>query len=159
MFKGKIIKEVLAYSLAEVSKILDIQEKDILEFFKIRNYIVQYDEFWHPTILGLESGCVTSSTVKDVIGITEEGFSRIQKAFTVSIQKEETAEIETTIPMERTKGTMCRFAKLREMKDMFTLAAMKAESPDGKEIWIEKANLIQKQIDNLTDEEAMEIVQ
>ena len=88
MFKGKIIKEVLAYSLAEVSKILDIQEKDILEFFKIRNYIVQYDEFWHPTILGLESGCVTSSTVKDVIGITEEdGKNKAEKLFEKLIAK------------------------------------------------------------------------
>lgn len=53
---------------------------------------------------------------------------------------------------------MCRYAKYRAIKDNFIRAALRAECPKMKAIWIHKAEVMQSKIDNLSDSDAMEIV-
>lgn len=97
MFKGKIIKIVNAYSLYEVTEKLNISPDDVLEFLMIRKYILLIDGECYPTILGLESGCVVNSSSEDVIGITEEGFERIRKAFTPEFTQAEIEQIDAIV--------------------------------------------------------------
>lgn len=52
---------------------------------------------------------------------------------------------------------MCRYAKYREMKDNFIRAALRAECPKMKAIWIHNAEVMQSKIDNLSNSDAMEI--
>lgn len=53
---------------------------------------------------------------------------------------------------------MCKYAVLRDKKDSLIRAAIKAECPNMKAIWIHKAEKIQEKIDSLSDKEAMEII-
>ena len=78
-----MLQEIKVYSLADTAEKVGVPESDILDFLKLRNYVMQIEGYWYATILGVEKGCVIGSSVSDVICITEKGFKRIKKAFSV----------------------------------------------------------------------------
>lgn len=53
---------------------------------------------------------------------------------------------------------MCKYVKLREMKDNFVKAAIYAECDFMRTLWAFRARCVQAQIDRLTPDEAMEEV-
>ena len=51
---------------------------------------------------------------------------------------------------------MTKYAKLKQMKDNFIMAARKAKSNDMIKLWTDRADEIQERINNLTVSEAIE---
>ena len=82
-------------TITEVSKELHLAEKDIIDFLVIRNFILKQNDKYYPTVLGKEKGVVTWSS--DVVGITEEGFERIRKAFTPEFTQAEIEQIDAIV--------------------------------------------------------------
>lgn len=93
MIMGTIVKQVKAYTLKETTEELKISEDDVLNFLKLRNYIMKDGDRYYATILGDEVGFVINTNPSDVIGITEEGLERMRKAFCCDYSKAERAKV------------------------------------------------------------------
>lgn len=93
MIMGTVVRQIKAYTLKETTEELKISEDDVLNFLKIRNYIMKDGDRYYATILGEEVHFVVNTNPSDVIGITEEGLERMRKAFCCNYSQAERAKV------------------------------------------------------------------